>query len=162
LIQQYITRLQGKLGFWLLTLVWALTITNFSTDRFSIKRTSNYFEPMLRWFLPHASDLTIYVLHVIIRKAGHLTEYGIFAALVFGIWAADEPHWQKRWLGYALSVAALLSLLDEYHQSFSRMRVGNPSDSLIDTVGAAIALFIIWWVKRDRFLPSTVGCRGGE
>ena len=155
MIQQWITRLQGKIGFWLLTIAWALAITNFSTDRFSIKRTSNYLEPLLRWFFPHASDLTIYVLHVIIRKASHLTEYAIFATLAFGIWAVDEPRWQKRWLGYALSVAALLSIMDEYHQTFTRMRVGTPSDSLIDTIGAAIALLIIWWVKRDRFLPST-------
>ena len=162
MIQQWIRRLQGKVGFWLLTLVWALAITNFSTDRFSIKRTSNYLEPMLRWFLPHASDLTIYVLHVIIRKASHVTEYGIFATLVFGIWAAEETHWQKRWLGYALSVAALLSIIDEYHQTFTRMRVGTPSDSLIDTIGAAIALLIIWRVKRDRFLPSTTDLRRAE
>jgi VanZ family protein len=131
-----------------------MTITNFSTDRFSIKRTSNYFEPMLRWLFPAASDLTIYVLHVIIRKAAHLTEYGIFAGLVFGILAADELRWQKRWLGYALGVASLLSVMDEIHQTFTRMRVGSAGDSLIDTIGAAVVLLLIWWFNRERFLPS--------
>jgi VanZ family protein len=153
-LRRSLYNLRTKLLFCSLSLAWASAITNFSRDSFSIKRTSKFFEPLLKWLFPGASDVTIYVLHVIIRKSGHLIEYGIFACLIFGIFSADEIRWRKRWLGYALIISALLATADEYHQSFSRMRVGSASDAVIDTIGAATALFFLWRIKEEKFNPS--------
>ncbi|MEW6732602.1 MAG: VanZ family protein [Acidobacteriota bacterium] len=141
----------SKLIYGLLSLAWALSITNFSTDRFSAARTSLFFGPLLRWLLPTADEQTIYLIHIAIRKLAHLSEYALLAMLLFGMWSAAEIHWRYRWFAYTLVLVLGQALFDEYLQSLSRQRIGSLTDTLIDLTGAALALLVIWLVRRKYF-----------
>jgi VanZ family protein len=141
----------GRSGFALLAAVWAAMITNFSRDGFSARRTAPYIETVLRQILPNTSPETIHIFHVYVRKLGHLLEYGLFAALLFGIFASGQSRWRLRWFGYILSIVAIMALLDEYHQSLTRMRQASLQDCLLDLSGGAVILLIIWYWQRARF-----------
>lgn len=101
-----------------------------------------------------------------LRKAAHITEYGI---LVFLAWRAFASREETEFpfgnsvssmslgnpvskLPRALIMAIIFSVLyaasDEYHQSFVAGRVGSPIDVLIDSVGIGIALGIIVYRKK--------------
>ena len=153
------TRNSGRLTFLLLAIIWTAAITNFSRDTFSSAHTAPYIETLLRWLLPFARAQTIHTIHVVIRKLGHLTEYGILAGLLFGIWAAPgapreaakTSRWRMRWCAYTLAIVAMLALLDEYHQSFTRQRVASLNDCLIDIMGGALALLLIRFTAWEKF-----------
>ncbi len=71
-------------------------------------------------------------LDVVLRKLGHMAEYG----LLWWLW------WRALGSGSPLPAAATAvayAVSDEYHQSFVEGRVGSPLDVLIDTAGVALA-----------------------
>ncbi len=68
---------------------------------------------------------------LVLRKAAHLTEYAILAALLRR--ATDSYGW-----AFALAVGYAVS--DEFHQTFVRGRHGSPVDVAIDAIGAGIGL----------------------
>ena len=67
---------------WLPVLVWAGVISTLSTDTFSSERTSALIIPTLHWLIPHASNETLLLIHAVIRKTAHLTEYFILGILL--------------------------------------------------------------------------------
>ncbi len=75
----------------------------------------------------------------ILRKAAHITEYGI---LTFLAWRAVSESGEKKSIKY-LIIAIIFSVFyamgDEYHQMFVVGRVGSLQDILIDNVGIAVA-----------------------
>jgi VanZ family protein len=78
---------------------------------------------------------------LILRKAAHMTEYGL---LLFLLWrplrtiASDRAA-----LAAAFVIGVLYAASDEWHQSFVEGRHGTPVDVGIDTVGMALAAFLI-------------------
>jgi hypothetical protein len=62
---------------WLPVVLWGLFIFTMSTSSFSAFNTSRFIEPMLRWFFPLASRETIGLLHALVRKSAHFTEYAV-------------------------------------------------------------------------------------
>ena len=138
-------------SFILLALVWASIISNFSNDNFSAAKTAPYIERWLGAIAPSANINTIHTLHILIRKSAHFIEYGIFALLLFGIWAAGALPWPKRPIIYVIGIVASFALLDEYHQSFVRSRLPSIWDSLIDTLGGISALALLWLAQRKKF-----------
>lgn len=135
----------------LLTVLWASLISNFSSDSFSAAKTAPYIEQWLGTIAPSANISTIHTLHVLIRKSAHFIEYGIFALLLFGIWAVGTVPWRKRPMIYVIGIVACFALLDEYHQSFIHSRLPSIWDSLLDTLGGLSALALLWLVQRKKF-----------
>ena len=72
-------RLWTRVKDWLPALAWAGLICGLSTDAFSSNHTSVVIVPVLRWLFSHASAETIELMHEIIRKMAHFTEYFIFS-----------------------------------------------------------------------------------
>ena len=93
----------------------------------------------------------------IVRKAGHMAVFGIFAIL---LWRAISLS-RRRWailFSFGLTVAYAAS--DEFHQSFIVGRHPSPVDVSIDATGALIALaaLAIWlqyWARRTASAGST-------
>lgn len=141
----------GKRTYALLATAWAVAIHKLSGDGLSSGNTSQFIYPAFKWVRPQASEDTLHSMHVLIRKLGHLSEYGLLALLIWGAFAAHEQRYQPRWLVYTLLLVALCASSDEFRQSFTRMRVGSVYDILLDIAGGAIALLIIWAVKRRQF-----------
>src|SRR6266705_4116904 len=68
---------------WLPPFIWLGVIFVGSTGVMSAEQTSRFLVPFLRWLDPQISFATIAAIHFALRKLGHLTEYAIFAALLW-------------------------------------------------------------------------------
>ena len=82
-----------------------------------------------------------------VRKAAHMTEYGILSVLLYvwlGLWI--QLRWKRGII--ACSMASLYAVSDEWHQLFVQGRAGQIKDVLIDIIGAVFGLFIFLGVKR--------------
>jgi len=135
---------------WLLVLVWAAVMFNFSTDSFSAEHTSRFIVPILQWLLPHASADTIDALHEVVRKCAHVFEYCVLSVLLFRAVRARATGWTLRWASTALLLTALFAASDEFHQTFVPSRGASVWDVLLDTTAAATAQLVIWlWARRN-------------
>jgi VanZ family protein len=143
----------AKFGrYWLPVLVWAAAIFIGSGDSLSSSNTSSFLEPLIHWLLPRLTDEAAAAVMAVIRKAGHLTEYGILAALC---WRAvhqpsrgDVGDWSRRDAGIAMMMAALYAVSDEVHQAFVPSRTASSWDVLLDACGAAAGLVLVWGARR--------------
>jgi VanZ family protein len=133
---------------WWPALLWAMLIFSMSTDTFSAAHTSRVLEPLLRWLYPALTFEQFETIHFLVRKTAHFTEYFVFAALLFRGIRGDRQGWRWRWGLLALCTAAIYSCMDEIHQAFVASRTASPYDSLLDSVGAAVAIVVLFfWFK---------------
>ena len=133
-------------------ILWAATIWIFSTDWFSEAHTSHFIVPFLHWILPRASEDTIELIHLVIRKSAHIAEYFVFSLLALEAIRGDRKGWNWRWGIIAIVIAAAYAATDEFHQEFVPSRGPSVIDAMIDTLGAALAqLVMAWWtIRRSR------------
>jgi VanZ family protein len=129
---------------WWPALIWACIIFTLSTDSFSSEHTATILLPLVRWLFPHLTHQQFSVIHHLIRKSAHFTEYFIFCVLLFRGFRGDHRGWHWTWGISALSVAAGYSIMDEIHQAFVASRGASPYDSLLDSLGAFFAFAVIW------------------
>jgi VanZ family protein len=126
-----------------------------SSDSMSFQHSSRILGPIVRWLFPRLSEDAVNAVVFYIRKCAHLTEYAILALL---LWMAlrkpvrsDSRPWRWPDARRALLLVALYAASDEFHQSFVPSREAAVGDVLIDTIGAVIALFVLWvtgrWLK---------------
>jgi VanZ family protein len=124
--------------------LWAALIFIGSGNVLSAAHTSILLRAV-RWLFPNVRDESLAIFHLLVRKAGHLTEYAIFATLAARAFRASSHDLLRRhWVGFSLLLAVVYALTDEWHQSFVPSRTASIYDSLIDSMGALIALTIIW------------------
>ncbi len=88
------------------------------------------------------------------RKCAHLTEYAIFALL---LWRAlrkparqDFRPWSWPLIGRVVFIVALYAATDEFHQLFVRTREPRVHDVVIDTAGGFLGLIVLWLFGRWR------------
>jgi len=116
-----------RLRHWLPPVVWMGVILWFASDTGSAENTGRFIGPLLRFLFPGASPGQIDAMHGLVRKAGHLTEYAILAAL----WLRPLARPWRAW-----SIAVAWALVDEAYQSTTSSRSGSALDVAIDAVGA--------------------------
>ena len=138
--------------YWLPVLAWAAAIFIGSSDALSSNNTSRFLEPLIHWLLPRLPHEAADALMAVIRKGGHLTEYGILAMLC---WRAvsrppggDARGWNWRDARIAMTLAALYAVTDEFHQAFVPSRTASPWDVMVDACGAAAGLAVLWGIRR--------------
>jgi VanZ family protein len=127
---------------WWPALVWAVVISGLSTGSFTSENTSHYIVPFLHWLLPDASPRTLEILHHVIRKCAHFTEYFILSLLILRGIRADEKGWHLRWALVTVLIVAGYAALDEYHQSFVPGRGPAVADVLLDASGGIAAQLV--------------------
>lgn len=137
---------------WLQPIAWACVISILSTDDFSSQHTSRFILPVLHWLFPRASADTLDLMHLIIRKTAHLTEYFVFSIFLFHGLRGKNRGWQLRWAIWAVVIAGGYAALDEFHQVFVPSRHASPWDALIDTTGATAGqvVFWLWYLRRGK------------
>jgi VanZ family protein len=137
--------------YWLPALVWAPLVLIASSDPFSAEHTGRVLKVFFGWMPPPSFDL----MHFMVRKLAHLTEYGILGFLFFRAWRAAHSGWRMIWARYAFACCLAVAALDEFHQGFVPSRTSSPRDVAIDCVGVLIALLIIRWRRgRSRQQPA--------
>jgi VanZ family protein len=121
----------------------------FSTDVFSGENTRGAIETILSWFSIQPSKHALTHLNFIIRKCAHFIEYAILALLIFRAFRADSAaRWRLSWFVGSLGIVVTWSLLDEYHQYFTRTRGASIYDSMLDSAGGLVALLLITLASR--------------
>jgi VanZ family protein len=146
-------RLRAFLKYWLPVLFWMAVIFAASSDAKSFEHSSRLIAPLLHWLFPHMADKTVNDIVFYARKCAHLTEYAVFALL---IWRAlnhsrnNLPPWSWPKVGGALLLVFIYAASDEFHQSFVPTRTPRIHDVVIDTIGGATGLFALWMIQRRK------------
>jgi VanZ family protein len=148
--------MKSFLKYWLPPFIWLAVIFVGSTEVMSAEQTSRFLVPFLRWLDPQISFATIAAIHFALRKLGHLTEYAIFAALLWRALRRGTRLQAKMSVLFLLAwlAAAIFAVFDEFHQSFVPSRTASPIDMMIDIFGAMIGLIIcMMFAAQGRFGP---------
>jgi len=154
----------ARLNYWVPAILVALIISIFSTKSFASEHTGRIIIPFLHWLLPWASHRALQLMHFGVRKLAHVTEFGIFSITVFRGVRGGQTGWRLGWAFTTLVIAAAFAGLDEWHQSFVPLREASPRDVAIDTCGAILAQFLVWWYAKLKLSSagSTTGSGGSR
>jgi VanZ family protein len=124
-------------------ILWAALIFIGSTDLLSGTNTGVLVRPVL-WLFPHVSEATLALIHFLVRKTGHFTEYAILALLAARAFrTSSRDLLRNRWFWVSFLFIVAYSLSDELHQSFVPSRTASIYDSMIDSVGGLTALVLL-------------------
>jgi VanZ family protein len=151
--------LKAFLRYWLPIFVWMTLIFMGSTDLLSAEHTSRIIEPFLRWLHPGVSPETVARAQFFIRKAGHVSEYAVLAALFYRALVNTLCAGRAFMAAVVVLLAcAAYAATDEFHQSFVPSRTASARDVAIDISGAlvAVCLYSIFCLGRQVTTPSAV------
>ncbi len=138
---------------WLPVGAWAATIWIFSGETFGGDGTSFVLLPLLAALLPGASPDTLAVLHGVVRKLAHVTEFAILAGLL--VRALRQPgRGRLRTLAGAVALGLAWAVIDEIHQTRVPGRVGSPFDVGFDGFGVLLGAFGVEAFSSDRRLRA--------
>ncbi len=143
------------LRYWWPAILWAIVISLFSTSAFTSENTSRVIIPALSWLFPHTRPETLSLIHHVIRKSAHFTEYFILSLLLLHALRAGTRDFGLRWALIVILIVAGYAALDEFHQSFVPGRGAAVTDVMLDTSGGAaaqlfVALLVLWRGVRKR------------
>jgi VanZ family protein len=126
--------------YWLPVVFWMGVIFWMSTGMFSSEHTSRFVVPVLQFLFPWLPPQDVDLIHGLIRKAGHVTEYFILGLLLFRAFRSDSPHaWRLQWTLYAIIAVMTYAMSDEFHQSFVSTRTASLIDVSIDSAGGILS-----------------------
>lgn len=138
------TEIRYIINYWLPVVVIMAFISWMSSGTFSADNTSRFIVPILRFFFPDITPVRINLIHVLIRKSAHFSEYFILSVLLFRAFRGNlSRRWSLRWTILALIISALFAMLDEFHQSFIAYRTSSLFDVIIDILGSFTAQLMI-------------------
>ena len=89
------------------------------------------------------------LLDFLIRKAAHITVFGILAVLL--CYAVSDRMGGRRVLVVAFVATCLYAVTDEVHQGFVAGRTTSPLDVIVDSIGAGLG--VAGWSARERRRP---------
>jgi VanZ family protein len=150
--QMYVTAAK----YWLPAIIWMSIIFYMSTGMFSSENTSRIIVPILNFLFPWLPSHQINLIHGLIRKAGHVTEYFVLGLLLFNAFRGDSiEKWCLRWAIYTILGVVLYAVSDEYHQSFIISRTASFVDIGIDSMGGLLsqaAIIVRWKTTRQNMV----------
>lgn len=129
--------------------LWIGLILFLGSGSGSMSETSRIIGPLIQFFFPGAGPDFVKTFHGLVRKAAHVAEYAILAALAARVALRIGSDWSRRnWPLPVLGLVSLIASLDEFNQSFNSQRTGSPWDVLLDISGGALAIALIWLYRR--------------
>jgi VanZ family protein len=138
---------------WLPSAIWLAIIVAESTNVGSSEHTTRILYPIFH-YLFGMSPQRFAVLHVILRKTGHFVGYATLSFLLFRSWRGTFPRlstrWCMQWSTLAFVCTALVSFLDEFHQTFLPSRTGTFRDVVLDSCAALVTQILIFIILRGR------------
>lgn len=132
-------------------LLWLAVIFFLSSPAGAMSETSRIIGPLLQFFFPDMSYETRQVIHGLVRKLAHLTEYAVLAFFAVRALSLSAPGFVQRWrYVLALVFVGVIASIDEVNQSFEATRTGAIIDVLIDILGGAAMILLLWRLKWPR------------
>ncbi|MBK9990884.1 MAG: VanZ family protein [Verrucomicrobia bacterium] len=93
-----------------------------------------------------------------IDKIAHFFVYGLLGTLIARV--PSVAGWRGLGLAWAVVIASLFGITDEFHQSFTPGRSVELADWAMDTSGAALAVFVYtYWQAYRRFMEYPLAAR---
>ena len=162
--------------YWLPVVFW-LGVIVYESFRLSSNVTGSWLLHLFHLLHIQLSSAAFSSLHHFLRKAGHVTGYGIFCLLLFRacFHTLRLPHpviaqhnrvhrdgaleqlrvMHARSAALAISLTLATAVFDEWHQAFDRARTSSPWDVALDVSGGvaflAFALLVLrMWRERPR------------
>jgi VanZ family protein len=123
--------------------LWLGLVLALGSAPFGPGQTQRHIVPVLRVLAPWMPASSAQMMHGLLRKLTHFTEYAILALL----WARALR--SQRWFGLrtawwvALAICVTCATADEVHQSHVPGRHGSVRDVAIDSAGALSALILV-------------------
>jgi VanZ family protein len=143
-----VSRSNNLASSWLPVVLCLGLIFGASTDLMSSGRTSRFIGPVLRWFHPGINEQAVRQVQLGVRKGAHVAEYAVLALLLYRAVRRTRQVPPERWCGrcagWALGIALLYAVSDEWHQSFVPSRDGTLHDVIIDGTGASLGLLLLY------------------
>ena len=148
---------------WIPVLCGLAIILGESTQLMGAGHTGAWLLHLINLFHAQSDDRNFEFYHILLRKCGHFTGYGLLGTLFARAWTAFLQRrvlatWTAlRVRGAALGVASAFAVAcaDEFHQRFLPGRVSSFRDVMIDTSGAIvlnILFYLIIATKRKHAL----------
>lgn len=144
-----------RISLWLPVVLWLGVIAVMSTDVASQTDTESSFLDFVRSWWPGVAAVLESApwreaAGVAVRKAAHLSEYGILALLSLrAVRGGTRLRCRAAW-GAVLLFCAVVASADELNQAMVASRSGSAVDVGIDLLGAALALTAVGLVRRRR------------
>jgi VanZ family protein len=141
---------------WVPVLFCVLVIACESTVYFGADHTSGPLQRFVEFLLHrHFTQPQWWRLHLIIRKFGHFTGYGILSLAWFRAFWMTWPYAAnrsslRRWAhGLAMLGTLFIASSDEFHQLFLPNRSGSIWDVMVDCSGGLLMQCLTWlWMRR--------------
>jgi VanZ family protein len=91
------------------------------------------------------SLMTLNELNILFRKSAHIFVFGVLAFLFFKCLDSRRYSYLFAWF-----FTVLYAAFDEWHQSFIPGRVAAIKDVMFDSIGALVALLIVYFLARRK------------
>ncbi|MGH8458661.1 MAG: VanZ family protein [Nevskiales bacterium] len=128
-----------------------------SSDSLGAPRTESWLRRILAAIFGALPERTLDLIHILLRKAGHLAAYAILAWLSYRSArgpVAPATIWSRRAAVYALGFSLITAAFDELRQLLTETRSGSAWDVALDMAGALLALGIIRMVAKRKATPA--------
>ncbi|HYA15113.1 MAG TPA: VanZ family protein [Syntrophales bacterium] len=147
LLKNYTGFYHNFIKYWLPVILWMVAIFGMSTDAFSSEHTSRFIVPLLNFLFPGLLPHDVDLVHELIRKASHVSEYIVLGLLLFRAFRRDSSEgWRMQWAIYAVIGVIIYAAGDEFHQSFVATRSASLMDVVIDSIGGVLSqIVIMFW-----------------
>lgn len=145
------------LSAWLPVLLAILCIALESQPFFGADHTNGPLRQIVEWFTGRMGDHEWEKVHMVIRKGGHFSGYGLVSFTWFrAFWKTyrtGRERAARKWTSHLLAMLGTLMVAsaDEFHQTFLPNRTGTPVDVLIDCLGALLVQLVIFLVMLKFF-----------
>jgi VanZ family protein len=141
-----------KFRYWVPAFLWMCIIFWMSTGTFASEETSKIIEPVIRFLLPRIPAGNVDMIHDLIRKCAHLSEYFVLGLLLFRAFGKGQAALPAgRVVLYSVIIVALYAASDEFHQTFVYDRTPSILDVGIDTAGGILGqIGPLIWSRRSR------------
>ena len=116
-----------------------------------IKKRFKYLLPVVVWMsviymfstMQTGTASAIVWSDFVVKKTAHLTEYGVLSLLIYrGL--INSGFKKEEAAGMAVIASMLYGVSDEWHQSFTPGRMPKAYDVIFDTIGATLAIYLLW------------------
>jgi VanZ family protein len=119
-----------------------------SSSAMSADNTGGVLARLLAWLAPGLGPEQAQLVHGLLRKAAHVTEYGILGVLWWRafVYAGTLGPAAAGWA--ALGVCVACAGVDEGHQALLVSRTGSAADVMLDSLGGLAAILLArlgWW-----------------
>jgi VanZ family protein len=138
------------INYWLPPILWMAFLFPLTNDSLTVQSTSSILEPIIRWLFPGASNITVEMIHIVIRKICHFIEYFLLAFLLFRAFRGKRKLVQMRWILYSGCIAVGYAALDEFLQTITPSRTGSVYDWMIDLSGVVA----VSWIIAAKYRPA--------